>query len=790
MSNDPAQPGTLRTQPSLLEANECSDIMVNQRCMIYESAGARMVMINGVLAHHYHVDDRVAEDLVLAQIQLAGHASSRELATALGRSASTIQRCRRRYEAEGAEGLIPKKRGPPPGQRLGAARLAAIRRWHSKGISGREIARRLKVAPGTVQKALRRQGLAPLKRGGDQRSLQFATGDGVLGEGEDCNGAAIDAIAGMPQEEEEVSGTDGAVDVRSSSGGGSGLAEEAVTEDVVEEDAAGLGSLCNDPWDRSMDRWFASVGRLDDAVPMFAPQTEQSGAGVLLALPLLVRSGLFDVGSQVLGSIGPAFYGLRTSLLVFILFALLRIKHPENIKEYNPQFLGRIIGLDRVPEVKTLRRKLTVIAEKPVDEFLAGLLRRRVDTHGDALGFLYVDGHVRAYHGKAPLQKTHVARLGMYLPATQEVWVNDAKGDPLFFVTQQAHPSLVSALPQVLADAREELGNRRVTVVFDRGGWSPKMFEALVEGGHDIVTYRKGSVAPVSAELFRSYPVPKGRKGQTWVLADTQVQINKKLSMRQITRLTGEHQTHIVTTRDDLDASTIAQRMFGRWRQENFFKYMRQEYAIDALVEYGHDPDRSGRDVPSPKWSSINADFRKARAEVQRLAAIYGEAAIDNPEAKRPTMRGFKIAHGTKIGTPLREARSKLAELEQQRASTPRRVAVQDLDKPYVQLKSRRKRLSDGLKMLAYQVETDLVRAVEPFYPRSLDEGRTLISAALQSTAQILCDGQTLHVRLAPQSSPHRSRAIQELCTILNATETSFPGTNLTLRYSVCVNGE
>jgi hypothetical protein len=27
--------------------------------------------------------------------------------------------------------------------------------------------------------------------------------------------------------------------------------------------------------------------------------------------------------------------------------------------------------------------------------------------------------------------------------------------------------------------------------------------------------------------------------------------------------------------------------MFSRWRQENFSKYLREEYALDALVDYG-----------------------------------------------------------------------------------------------------------------------------------------------------------------------------------------------------------
>ncbi len=41
----------------------------------------------------------------------------------------------------------------------------------------------------------------------------------------------------------------------------------------------------------------------------------------------------------------------------------------------------------------------------------------------------------------------------------------------------------------------------------------------------------------------------------------------------EILRLSQDgHQTAIQTTRQDLPAAVIAERMFARWRQENFFK--------------------------------------------------------------------------------------------------------------------------------------------------------------------------------------------------------------------------
>jgi prepilin-type processing-associated H-X9-DG protein len=203
------------------------------------------------------------------------------------------------------------------------------------------------------------------------------------------------------------------------------------------------------PRNCSGDRLLADLGLLNDAVPIFGPGRRLPGAGVLLALPAVVRSGLLDCAREVYGGIGPAFFGLRTTVVTLVLMALLRIRSPENLEERPPVDLGRVIGLDRAPEVKTLRRKLARLAATGgATEFGRALARCRVATHGQALGFLYVDGHVRVYHGQRDLPKAHVTRMRIALPATTDYWVNDAQGEPLFVVTVEANdPSLDSLSP-------------------------------------------------------------------------------------------------------------------------------------------------------------------------------------------------------------------------------------------------------------------------------------------------------------------------------------------------------
>jgi hypothetical protein len=425
-----------------------------------------------------------------------------------------------------------------------------------------------------------------------------------------------------------------------------------------------------DSADRVGDRLLAYLGLLDDAAPLFRAGTQIPRAGVLLALPALTESGVFDIAREVYGSIGPAFYGLRTTVVAMLLMALLRLKRPEALKEHSPGDLGRLLGLDRAPEVKTLRRKLTRLAALGrATEFGRALAERRVSSRGATLGLLYVDGHVRAYHGK-------------------------------------------HALPKAL------LGGR--------------------------------------------------------------------LRLRQVTRLTSDgHQTPIVTSRRDLSAIHVAHRMFERWRQENFFKYLREEYALDALADHAVVPDNPTRDVPNPVRRRLDDKIRETRAEIASLQAQYGQKAIANLETVRRTMRGFKIAHG-KLGQALRAATRRLVALRRRRAAAPARVPVADVVAgEVVRLAPEKKHLSSIFKMVAYQAESDLVRLVASHYRRADDEGRTLVQSALADSADIEVAEHELHITLAPLSSAHRTRALAALCDALNLSRTPFPGTRLLLRYGV-----
>jgi len=380
--------------------------------------------------------------------------------------------------------------------------------------------------------------------------------------------------------------------------------------------------------------------------------------------------------------------------------------------------------------------------------------------------------------------------MRLSMPATTDYWINDARGDPLFVITAEVNAGLVKMFPSLLPEVRRLVGSRSVTFVFDRGGYSPKLFVQILAAGFDLITYRKGRYPRIPRQAFCPHHAIVDGRRIAYVLADQQVRLLKgKLRLRQITRLMDNgHQTPILTSRRDLAAARVAYHMFERWRQENFFKYLRQEFALDALAQYAVEADDPTREVPNPQWATVDAQLRQAYARLDRLQAEYGLEAFTNLEQRRRTMRGFKTAQ-SRLGRQIWKVLERVDQLEAQRKKIPRRVPVQSVtSEPVVKLAPEIQHLTNLVKMVAYQAESDLLRLVAPHYHRVEDEGRTLIQSALASSADLEVTPTELRVTLASLSSPHRTRAIAAVCEALNQSNTRFPGSSLRLCYAVREN--
>ena len=470
----------------------------------------------------------------------------------------------------------------------------------------------------------------------------------------------------------------------------------------------------------------------------------------------------------------------------------------EGATRIRPADLGRVLGLDRAPEVKTLRRKLTELAAHHKGAQLqAAVAAAHAAARPEALGFLHVDGHTRVYSGTRDLPKTHLGRLHMAGRATNETWIADADADPVLVITAEPGASLASELVRMLPDVRAVLGpGRRATVIFDRGGWSPATFAAMIDAGLDILTYRKGPFQPLPDQAFTGHPFtdhpftdPDGR-AHVYRLAETTADFDlpedQTLTLRQIHRMDqAGTQIPILTSRTDLPAPAVCWRLGGRWRQENYFKYARTHFALDALDSYADTADDPARMVVNPAKKTAAKAVDTAKASVAQAETGVATAISDAAARAGRAGSGGRADVDPAAGTTLHTARQELRTARDTRAHTPSHLPLGTVRPDARLLDEERKLLTHAIRMAAYNAESTLTRIITPHYSRADDEARALIREAMTLSGDIRITGDTLHVSLDPATAPRRSRAIHALAQMLTATETIYPDTNLTIVYSV-----
>ena len=399
----------------------------------------------------------------------------------------------------------------------------------------------------------------------------------------------------------------------------------------------------------------------------------------------------------------------------------------------------------------------------------------------------------------AAIGKTHVPRLKFPAPATVETWVCDAAGDPLLVVMAEPAASLAAELRRLIPELRATVGDdRRVLVGFDRGGWSPTLFADLDAAGFDTLTWRKGATADIDEHQFTEHRhTDEHGRTHTWRLADTEITLDiadgprqgEVFAMRQISlfNTAATRQMHILTTRADLPAAEIRYRMGSRWRQENHYRYARIHFDLDSHDTYRAADDDPTRMVPNPAKKPAYRDVEKARRALH-LAETASDAALLAAHSPQP---GTSVVLTNEMINTI-NAEAHTAETALDAALTahqaiPARVPLAEVNPGQQVLDTETKLIHHAIRIAAFNTAQSLARAIltGTGYTRAADEAHTLIRTALTGSGDIIPDHDTLHIRLDPLSAPRHTAAIDELCQALNNTNTVYPGTGLTLRYSI-----
>ena len=553
----------------------------------------------------------------------------------------------------------------------------------------------------------------------------------------------------------------------------------------------------------TLERLAASLGQLDEVTPHFEPALDLPKGGVLLALPALLVSGLLRHASQYF-RLPAGFYGLKTIFLLLAFMALARIRSVEALRYYAPGEWGKLLGVDRAPEVRTLRVKLKHLADQEqAFPWSAELCKEWMAEAPEEAAVLYVDGHVRVYHGTSKrLPKHYIARQRLCLSATADYWVNAMDGQPFFVISQAVDPGLLQVLehdliPRLEKDvpnqpSEEELAANpslhRFAVVFDREGYSPDFLAKMKTKRIACLTYHKHPGADWPTEEFIATEVRLSSGQQiTMKLAERGTLLANQLWLREVRKLNKSgHQTAFLSTDYRTSAARLAPAMFARWSQENFFRYMRQSYNLDGLVDYRTEAIPETTMVVNPAHRAVDGKVRKQVAILSRKVAEFGaltlEGEIETGKVEIFTQRKSDLQET--IGQMQKE----VAELKALRKATKRHITYNELPQEarFDRLSTQSKHLIDTIKMVAYRAETAMAHILREKMSRH-DDARSLLRAIYSTEVDIVPDprANTLTIRLHPLANPSSDQAIRQLCAELNGTETLFPGTQLRLIYEL-----
>jgi transposase-like protein len=758
-----------------------------------------MVFVNGFAAYCWDAGDDVSRRFAAVGAAKLPDTTDAAVAEAFSTTRVSLWRWRNRATGPaGPAGLVADRPGPRGPSKLTGPVRAKIARLRDGGATIAAIAEKVGVSTFAVRTALATDhgaaaGAPDAAGGPDADEDGDGRGDVAVAGGADSGD--IDAGAGDAGED-----GDGDIDA------GTGDAGAPAGGDDDDGAVGGVGVLpvLPAPADRSGERALARWGLIDSAPPVFAPAGRVPLAGLFLALPGLRATGLLQCAAEVYGGLKAGFYGLDAMLIEAVLRALAGEPRAEGAGRVDPADLGRVLGLDRAPEVKTVRRRLGQLAARGLSgELLETMAAKHAATHDEATSIVYVDGHVRTYHGTRKIQKTHVSRLRLPAPATAETWITDGNGDPVWVVMSEPGASLAAEIRRLMPDVRRLVGDdRRVLVGFDRGGWSPALFKDMAAAGFDVLTWRKAPCDDVAAGSFtdRVFTDDTGRV-HTYRLADTTVELETgdgrsdddqhkggAVTLRQVTKQDDDGaQAHIVTSRADLDAGEVCYRMASRWREENYFRFARAHFALDAHDTYAAADDDADRMVPNPDKKTSRAAVAAAARRLRTAETEADRQFLDLRSPEPGTSSIITSATANRINQPIFDAEEQLEQAKTAHRDTPARLPLGQVRPGQQILDTETKLVTHAIRMAAYNTQAALARTVRTAtgYAKADDEAHALIRAALARPGDIDPRGGILHIRLDPLPTRRETAAVGQLCDALTATETTYPGTTLKLHYTV-----
>ena len=695
---------------------------------LFTHQGGAVVLSGRRVLFRFAAADIGMRRLAMVALTQAGQ-SVKAVAQAFEVHPNYLSTLRKTAREEGSAGLV-KVQGRPV--KLTGAQREQAREWAEQGVTGQEIARRLQVSDSLISR--------------------------LVGAGQ---------WAPEPVQDEFPDDTDTDTDTD-----GPGVADREPPEPVAAEPAVvepgdGLGGA------------VAGSSRLG------AAGVDSRYAGAMLLHAFYDRVGAAAVFAPLTGA-GPAPARSRRCDDVALLTATsvafaLGVGSVEATKHLIRDQIGPLAGLDRLPELRTLRPRLAELAEAcdPL-RLQTDLATAMINAEAPLLGLYFVDDHFVPYEGAKPVGKGYNTKRRTAQKGLADTLVTDYHGRAVCFVS--GPPSgLTKTLPAALTELRRVTGDAKIMLGFDRGGSYAQVFAHCRAHGVDWITYRHGKLADTTAVPRRYWRVDTTGRTETVNLADEMTTIKDYGPARQLTLFEHDQPVLQVLT-SDLAAPPAALLAWlrCRWRIENVFKYLTAHHGMDWLCHYEADtaPDTTPIDNPARKQArdavkraeTTLADAQRALTRLLRSDATVAEINAAIPAAQ----------------TAIDTAEAALTNAKSQLKTIPAKIPANQHN-PQAQraiLRTQRRSLQMVLRLLAFNAEQWLADRLNTYLADN-DEYRTTLRHLLHLGGHITYTPKSITVALDPPTTPKITRALRLLLAELNATPPRIPGDNRPLTYTI-----
>jgi transposase len=757
-------PEAVVERPALFEVASGPGRRLGKRLTLFDSEGRRAVFFGPMAIHVYDVADKEAESACMAMLSRAGLASDVDIAAGFGVHRNTVGRIVSRFERDGLAGVVRAKRGPKGPSKVTPKVMEIVAA--NAALSPRDLRERIRQDSGVELSVAYVYELAATYRA---RQLEF-------GDGERAVRAELSVPGPLDADEpQDDSGAHGRGDEDHD---GVDDHDEDQDDEACHDDGGDGGTkLAFDP-------------------PVSLPRSVSGRyMGLALYYPALAAVGVVDVARALFALPRSERFGVRATTLSLFFMTILSKTTIETAKHLRRVEFGAMVGVGRAPCVKTLRRKLAgLVAQNKAGELGVALAQRWVDTGLVGAAYLYVDGHVKVYSGGKHLQEVWNSQRRMPLSGIHTYFVGDEVGRPLLFLTEEISTNLAKAMPRIIGAIREVIGDRRFTVIFDRGGYDGKLFSWLVAEKIDFITYQKGTPGLDREAFTRREARFEGRRVR-FMVAEDQVKVGRSGPWRRVVvRVNDAHQTPILTSlSSEVPAARLAALMFARRRQENLFKYMGAHHGLDDIVSYAGEPADPDALVPNPARKAIDRRIAEVRKQLNVLKSELGEAVLDEPKLGGRSAHGLKIAQAGKVKA-MRDLEALIEGLTTERKGLPPRVSIAASGLGREVMRREAKAIVDRIKIAAYNAEEWLLDRLvvhyrNPYDVRDLLRAFAELSGTIDTTMERDDEGDTyatgVVVSLDPPDTPAHRQALRALVEDLNAAGALFPGTDIPVNYQV-----